>query len=498
MEFLVEPYGTGKVNFDINAIRGIGDMVMCEFWYGPTTWGWDSILPVASNAHVNGKAIVAAESFTGQPQHAWKVDLFDLKQPGDRAFCNGVNLFVLHASAHQPWPYAKPGMTMGWWGTQFGPSQTWWNHGAPQWIEYISRCQMLLQKGLFVADICFLHLSKQKDPIVPAGYKADICTPKEFLQRFNVKDNEWILPDGMSYKILVLPANSSIDIELARKIEQLIQKGGVVIGSGFKGSAGLDQLNVNDDVIRISKSLFGIPNANGKYEKAERKLGKGKVFTGYDINEVLQLQNIVKDISWPEGEQKLMWIHRRDKADQCYFISNQSNDKKVSQLSFRVFGLLPELYNPETGIMIPAPIWAIENGKTNITLSLEEYGSVFVIFRKSTIAKHGIKKLQLNSKEVNFFNFLFTKNSKNFLRLKELGNYQLFLADNKVQQKIQSKKAEIKALNSNWEVSFEENRGAPIQAKFDKLISYVDSSEKGIQYFSGKAIYRKDFFSFNW
>lgn len=297
----------------------------------------------------------------------------------------------------------------------------------------------------------------------------------------------------MSYKILVLPANSSIDIELARKIEQLIQKGGVVIGSGFKGSAGLDQLNVNDDVIRISKSLFGIHNANGKYEKAERKLGKGKVFTGYDINEVLQLQNIVKDISWPEGEQKLMWIHRRDKADQCYFISNQSNDKKVSQLSFRVFGLLPELYNPETGIMIPAPIWAIENGKTNITLSLEEYGSVFVIFRKSTIAKHGIKKLQLNSKEVNFFNFLFTKNSKNFLRLKELGNYQLFLADNKVQQKIQSKKAEIKALNSNWEVSFEENRGAPIQAKFDKLISYVDSSEKGIQYFSGKAIYRKDF-----
>ena len=167
-----------------------------------TTWGWDSILPVASNAHVNGKAIVAAESFTGQPQHAWKVDLFDLKQPGDRAFCNGVNLFVLHASAHQPWPYAKPGMTMGWWGTQFGPSQTWWNHGAPQWIEYISRCQMLLQKGLFVADICFLHLSKQKDPIVPAGYKADICTPKEFLQRFNVKDNEWILPDGMSYKII--------------------------------------------------------------------------------------------------------------------------------------------------------------------------------------------------------------------------------------------------------------------------------------------------------
>lgn len=114
MEFVVEPYGTGRVNFDINAIRGIGDTVMCEFWWGPTTWGWDSVLPVASNAHVNGKKIVAAEAFTGQPQFAFKVDLFDLKPAGDRAFCNGVNLFVLHASAHQPWPHLKPGMTMGW------------------------------------------------------------------------------------------------------------------------------------------------------------------------------------------------------------------------------------------------------------------------------------------------------------------------------------------------------------------------------------------------
>ena len=166
MDFLVEPYGTGHVNFDIHAIRGIGDMVMCEFWWGNTTWGWDSILPVASNAHVNGKKIVAAEAFTGQPQFAFKVDLFDLKQAGDRAFCNGVNLFVLHASAHQPWPNVKPGMTMGWWGTQFGPSQTWWTHGASEWIKYVSRCQMLLQKGLFVADICFLHLSKQSDPSI--------------------------------------------------------------------------------------------------------------------------------------------------------------------------------------------------------------------------------------------------------------------------------------------------------------------------------------------
>ncbi len=493
MEFLIEPYGTGKVNFDINAIRGSGDILMCEFWYGPTTWGWDSILPVASNAHVNGKKIVAAESFTGQPQHSWKVDLFDLKQPGDRAFCNGVNLFVLHASAHQPWPLVKPGMTMGWWGTQFGPSQTWWTHGAPEWIEYVSRCQTILQKGLFVADICFLHLSKQKDPSFPEGYKADICNPKEFLQRFDVKESRWVLPDGMSYKIVVLPANCSIDIELARKIEQQVSKGGVVIGNGFKGTAGLKELSANDEVKRISESLFGTVSAGNTFEKTVRIVGKGKVYTGYDISEVLQKEGIAKDISVPEDEQKLLWIHREDKEEHYYFISNQSNDKKEVLLSFRVVGLLPELWNPETGLQFNAPVWQVANNKTNVRLALEEYGSVFVVFRKAAVAKHGLTTLQVNGKQVNLFDYLFTKGNKFLFRLKEPGDYVLTSGDNKHLKKVQPIKPVVKTLNTDWDLSFEKNRGAPARAHFNKLISYTEHDNKGIKYFSGKATYRQDF-----
>ncbi|MEO6731126.1 MAG: glycosyl hydrolase [Ferruginibacter sp.] len=493
MEFLVEPYGTGHVNFDINAIRGIGDILMCEFWYGPTTWGWDSILPVASNAHVNGKKIVAAEAFTGQPQHAWKVDLFDLKQPGDRAFCNGVNLFVLHASAHQPWPNAKPGMTMGWWGTQFGPSQTWWTHGAPEWIEYVSRCQTILQKGLFVADICFLQLSKQKDPAVPAGYKADICSPKEFLQRFDVKENQWVLPDGMSYKILVLPPNGSIDIELAKKIEQLISKGGVVIGNGFKGSAGLKGLSADDEVKRISASLFGTSSADSSFEKPVRSVGKGKVYTGYDMNEVMKLENIAKDVALPVDEPKLMWIHRMDNEEHYYFISNQSGDRKEVRLSFRVARLLPEILNPETGSQFNAPVWEQSNDAITVQLNFEAYGSVFVVFRKAAVAKHGFTSFQLNGKPVNLFNYSFIRGNKALLRLKEPGDYMLLPGANKTLKKSGINKAVGKTLNTDWNVSFEEKRGAPPNAHFDKLISYTQHDNKGIKHFSGKATYRRDF-----
>ena len=143
--------------FDTLAVGTRGDEVMAEFWQEPATWGWDTLKPVASSAHTAGIHIVGAESFTGQPQNAkWQQDPYALKAVGDRAFCAGINQLILHTSAHQPWTNAYPGMTMGFWGTQFGRTQTWWNQ-ASGWLDYLARCQYLLQQGTFIADLCFLH-----------------------------------------------------------------------------------------------------------------------------------------------------------------------------------------------------------------------------------------------------------------------------------------------------------------------------------------------------
>lgn len=224
-----------------------------------------------------------------------------------------------------------------------------------------------------------------------------------------------------------------------------------------------------------------------------RSIGKGKVYTGYDINEVLQQESIAKDVSVPEDEQKLMWIHRRDKEEHYYFISNQSSDKKEIQLSFRVVGLLPELWNPETGSIFNAPVWESANGKTNVTLTFEECGSVFVVFRKVSAAKHGFTSLHLNGKSVNLFDYLFTKGNNFFIRLKEQGHYALVSTTNNTLKKTQTKKPVVKTLDTDWDVSFEKHRGAPPNAHFEKLVSYTEHDNKGIKYFSGKASYRKNF-----
>lgn len=455
LEFLVEPYGTGTKNFDDLAIRNIGDIVMCEFWTKPSTWGWESILPVSSNAHVNGKKIVAAEAFTGQPQYAFQTDLAALKVSGDLAFSEGVNLFVLHASAHQPWPQVKPGMTMGWWGTQFGPSQTWWDHGAAQWVQYVTRCQTILQKGLFVGDLCYLQLVSQKVTNIPQGYRADICNEKELLARFSVKENKLVLPDGMSYRILVLPDSCKIEPALARKIEALVNDGAIIVGSGFTGSPGLNNFaTVNNEVRSISERLFGAFGAKDTIAKNVRNVGKGKVYCSYSVQEALEMENISKDIEVLNNEKDVAWIHRNDRDEHYYFISNSAAKNKSIQISFRISGMQPEIWNPVTGKTSNALVWETNNSRTTVSLNMEANGSCFVVFRNKSKSTSGV--IRNNTKE-----------------------------HNSEPEKI--------LLNDDWDVRFQENRGAPLSAHFEKLISWPLHADSTIKFFSGTAHYKKTF-----
>jgi hypothetical protein len=492
LEFLVEPYGTGKKNFDDLSIRGIGDKVMCEFWTKPSTWGWESILPVSSNAHVSGKKIVAAEAFTGQPQYAFQTDLAALKVSGDQAFSEGVNLFVLHASAHQPWPQVNPGMTMGWWGTQFGPSQTWWDHGAAQWVQYVTRCQTILQKGLFVGDLCYLQLVSQKATNIPQGYKADICNEKELLTRFSVKEDKLLLPDGMSYRILILPDSCKIEPELARKIEKLVNEGAIIVGSGFTGSPGLNNFaTVNNEIRTISERLFGPFGAQYSIEKNVRNIGKGKVYCSYSAQEALEKENISKDIEVLNNEKDVAWIHRNDGDEHYYFISNKSDKIMPVRISFRINGMQPEIWNPVTGQISNALVWETDDKRTTVSLNMEANGSCFVVFRNKNKSTSGIiKTLMLNNDSVNVNTHLTLNNQ---LILDSKGVYKLILQNGKTITKKQNKEPEKILLNNNWDVRFQENRGAPSLAHFEKLISWPLHADSAIKFFSGIAHYKKTF-----
>ena len=108
LKFTAEAYGSPC---DHLPYAGQADEPMGEFWVGGSAI--ETCRGMASAAHTYGKPIVGAESFTATDSERWTQHPASIKALGDRAFCEGINRFVFHRYALQPWADVRPGMTMG-------------------------------------------------------------------------------------------------------------------------------------------------------------------------------------------------------------------------------------------------------------------------------------------------------------------------------------------------------------------------------------------------
>src|SRR5262245_10485900 len=183
---------------------------MGEFW---AHFPWDdtaSIRLAASAAHVRGQSIVACEAFTATEEQSRFLDYpYALKTTGDLAFSLGLNQMLFHRFAHQPHPTAVPGMTMGPWGFNYDRNNPWFGKSSG-WLDYLARCQFLLQQGEFVADVLYFvgegspQMSKRLTPELPPGHTFDAVDAEILLGKLRVRDGRIELPGGMSYRLLAL------------------------------------------------------------------------------------------------------------------------------------------------------------------------------------------------------------------------------------------------------------------------------------------------------
>ena len=290
----IEAYNTCPC--DEMAYAGRADEPMGEFWSWAKYGAAFSCTEMASAGHVYGKPIIGAEAFTADNGEKWLSHPGNIKDLGDWAFCEGINRFVFHRYAMQPWLDRKPGMSMGPWGLHYERTQTWWEQ-SKAWHEYLARCQFLLQQGLFVADICLLtpegspqslngqqsFVSKtpgqEGQPLERPGHNFDTCPPEVVLTRMSVKEGRLVLPDGMSYRMLVLPQVETMTPKLLGKIKELVAAGATVAGSRPVKSPSLSDYPKCDEEVRsLAAELWGAgaPPA----EITEPGYGKGRVFWG--------------------------------------------------------------------------------------------------------------------------------------------------------------------------------------------------------------------------
>jgi hypothetical protein len=418
---------------------------------------------------------VDAESFT--TWRRWIDGPLNHKKLADRALCEGLNCFSLHTFASSPPEAGLPGWAYHA-GTDINPSATWWPMVGGL-MDYLARCSYMLRQGWFVADVCYFYGDQapnfypplcrvEQKPLLEGlapRHDYDVCSSEVILERMRVERGRVVLPDGMSYAVLVLSEQDHIPAAVLAKIRALVADGATVIAhqQPTRAPGMKDQPTETAKVMRLAEDLWGPNKQLDKRDKPAvlvRPIVKGRMIIASDRSAALREIGVSGDfeiVGRGDGDLgPLDFIHRKTTEEEFYFIRNQTMESQTLTCRFRVAaatnGLVPEFWWPDSGRRTACHNWkSFANGQTELPVTLGPSGSVFVVFRKAGAALDAIAR-------------------------------DTFAA------------AETPApltLAGPWQVEFPEGWGAPRMTNFAKLQSWTESDHEGIRFFSGIATYRK-------
>ncbi len=446
---------------------------MSEFW----AWSWRHrigdenrffVKQPASAAHTYGRKLVLAEGFTTIGPH-WQETIWDnLKPSFDHALTEGLNLLVWHAFVCSPASEGIPGQQY-FAGTHLNPNVTWWEKSAP-FFAYINRCQAMLQQGIPVADVAyyygdgvpnFARLRKSDPAKLGAGYDYDVVTEEVILNRMSVKDGKLVLPDGVSYRVLVLADRDVISLPVLRKLDQFVSAGATIVGPKPKAATGLRDFPASDgEVKRLADKLWDSGRIAG-LSSLHATLRTNNVWQDFQSWHLLPTNlvgnppaNIPPYLLKRVHRADLAFIHRRAGDAEIYFVANRTTNSMSTECLFKISGKVPELWDAVTGERRPAPAYNFtvgsNEGLTSFPLNFAPCGSWFVVFQQPT-TEH-------------------TKDTKPETEVKTIAD-----------------------LSIAWTVWFDAKWGPESAAVFDSLSSWTEHSDPRIKFYSGTATYTKTF-----
>lgn len=449
LELWLENYGHWGFPSEFLMYGGQSDLVSGEFW-NEGTLGNIECKSASSAAHIYGKPIVSAEAFTAANRSYVRHPAM-LKKRGDWSFTEGINHFVLHLYIHQPDDNRVPGVN-AWFSTEFNRHNTWFKKGKA-YFDYLRRCQHLLQQGKYAADVCYFIgenapiMTGVRKPELPDGYSYDYINAEVILNRLTVKDGKFVLPDGMSYSLMVLPPFNTMRPELLAKIEALVNQGGKIYGQAPEKSPSLQ--NYPECDMKVKELANKMWNNNvGKV----KKYGKGFVVDGLELQKALDTLGIVKDVDI-NSKLPVLWTHRTMPEMEIYFLTNQSDEEISFSPSFRVNGMKPQLWDAVTGEIRDLNEYTEINGRTTVPIKMKSQQSWFIVF--SNLGQHGINNTY----------------SENFPKAKV-----------------------TQTIKNTWKVDFKNKRiGLSKIIEFPTLTDWTESENDQIKYYSGIAVYTSTF-----
>ncbi|WP_168442539.1 glycosyl hydrolase [Pontiella desulfatans] len=380
LEFYLEPY---EGPFDSLRVGATAHAVMGECWTNGSMIHWNKV--ASSVAHTYGIRRVGCEIFTADGFHGrWQGHPRNLKRIGDRVWSEGVNHFVIHRYAHQPWMNVRPGQSLGPYGTHFERTNPWWNPSR-EWITYLTRAQQVLQAGRAVADIALVadegmpsHGTWRPD-IKELGYDYDMVSASQVPQ-FRYHNGEFILPSGATYKALIFSGSAHLTLHTLEKIKELTDAGATVFAPLPLASPSRSDLGAREKYAALVGELFDRDPAIGASDSRA-----GRVISREDIGAAIKALDLLPDFEVRDPQAEIAWVHRELDGAQIYFLANQMNEPVNMECTFRPgAGYAAEIWKPESGAMFSIGCAGAGDGRARLDLNFESEEAYFVVFRKRT------------------------------------------------------------------------------------------------------------------
>lgn len=377
----LENYGHWGFPGEFLMYGGQSDNISGEFW-SEGTLGDIENRAASSCGHIYGKPQIWAESCTsGGPAFSRYPRL--MKQRVDRFFTEGINSTLLHLYIQQP-DDRKPGLD-AWFGNEFNRNNTWFGY-MDLFTSYLKRCNFMLQQGRYVADVAYFigedapKMTGVCDPALPYGYSFDYINAEVLMEHSRVRDGKLVLDSGMEYRLLVLPVQETMRPEVLARIESLVDAGLVVTGPAPKRSPSLEGYPAADIKVKdMAETMWNAP-AGARFSR----YGQGKVYPeGTPLGDIFKDLDAGPDFSAGSSQDDILFIHRtlgEGTGGEIWFVSNQKDGPVSADMSFRVSGMVPEIWDPVSGKISPAG-YTEKDGRTYVSMDFGPLSSVFVVFR---------------------------------------------------------------------------------------------------------------------
>ena len=206
-----------------------------------------------------------------------------------------------------------------------------------------------MRQGMPLIDLCVYlgenapgKILTHRLPDIPGGFDFDAFTSDALFTRMSAKNGQIVLPDGMSYRMMILPGNGEITLEALKKIADLVNQGISVYGTKARYSETFADIGKKKEYEALAHKLWGKETPSSGY----RHYGKGTVYWGMPLEEAVYQAGLQPDIKMEHAsikQEKVWFAHRQLKDADVYFLNNHKDTAVDDIFTFRSSGKIAEL-----------------------------------------------------------------------------------------------------------------------------------------------------------